>query len=72
MKAITIQVENQVSQLFETADETKKQELSYLVSLFLEDEWRDLSLIEVMRKIGRNAKERGLTPEILEELLKDD
>lgn len=72
MEQITITVDDRIQEAFEAADEQKKRELSYLISAFLGDDWRDLNLIEVMEKIGRNAQKRGLTPEILEELLADE
>jgi hypothetical protein len=44
MQQITITVEDQIQKAFEAADEQKKRELSYLVSAFLGDDWRELNL----------------------------
>ncbi|MDJ0578656.1 hypothetical protein [Crocosphaera sp.] len=72
MQSITINVEDSTRQAYDKADEQTKQEVSYLVAAFLDDKWQNLSLIEIMEKIGKNAQARGLTPDILEELLEDE
>ncbi|NEP11252.1 MAG: hypothetical protein F6K14_13785 [Symploca sp. SIO2C1] len=72
MQQIVIDVEDNIQAAFVAADARKKQELSILISLFLKSDWQNKNLIEVMETIADNAEKRGLTPEILEELLADD
>lgn len=72
MQQIAIDVEDKVQAAFMAADAQKKRELSNLVALFLSSDWDNKNLIEVMETIADNAERRGLTPEILEELLADE
>lgn len=72
MEQIIIDVDESTQAAFVAADEQKKRELSYLVSIFLGSAWEKKSLIEVMEEIADNAEKRGLTPEILEDLLADE
>jgi hypothetical protein len=72
MQQILIDVEDEIQKAFILADEQKKQELSHLVSVFLSSSWQNKNLIEIMEQISDNAEKRGLTPEILAELLADE
>ncbi len=72
MEQITIEVDKNIQEAFMAADTKQKQELSYLISAYLSSYWEQKNLIEVMETISDNAEKRGLTPEILEELLEDD
>lgn len=72
MEQITIEVDKNIQEAFMAADTKHKQELSYLISAYLSSYWEQKNLIEVMETISDNAEKRGLTPEILEELLEDD
>lgn len=69
MKQITIEVDDNIQSAFINADETKKQELKNLVTIFLQKDWANKNLIEVMEEIANNAQKTGLTPEILAYLL---
>ncbi|EDX73102.1 hypothetical protein MC7420_4349 [Coleofasciculus chthonoplastes PCC 7420] len=42
------------------------------MSLFFKEDWAKKNVVEVMREIGSHAPERGLTPEILDEILQDE
>lgn len=73
---ITIQlpIDDEVVALYESAPEEYRQKIGILVSLWLKD-WRDSSpdkLLDLMREIGENAQARGLTPDILADILADD
>ncbi|MCX5961587.1 MAG: hypothetical protein NT070_00135 [Cyanobacteria bacterium] len=72
MQQIVIDVEDKIQSAFLAADAQKKKELSNLVALFLGLDWDNKNLIEVMETISDNAERRGLTPEILKELLTDE
>jgi hypothetical protein len=69
MGQISIEVEDKIQAAFMAADTQTKKELSNLVSVFLGSDWKNKNLIEVMETIADNAEKRGLTPEILEEIL---
>ncbi|BAQ60911.1 hypothetical protein GM3708_1317 [Geminocystis sp. NIES-3708] len=72
MQQITIEVDDNVKKAFQLASPQQKQELSYLIGAYLGSSWEEKNLIEVMEIISDNAEKRGLTPEILAELLADE
>lgn len=69
---ITIALDPQTARAYESAAPEDKQKMQALLSLWL----RDLaaaqvpSLQQTLDEAGRKAKARGLTPEILDSLLK--
>lgn len=69
---ITIPLDPQTARAYESASPQEKRKMQALLSLRL----RELasgeypSLQEVLDEVGRKAKDRGLTPEILDSLLK--
>jgi hypothetical protein len=71
---IPLEVDADTAQAFSAASAEDRRKLQLLLRLRL----RELtarsarSLKEVMDEIGRNAETRGLTPEILEALLRDE
>jgi hypothetical protein len=71
---IPLEVDADTAQAFSTASAEDRRKLQLLLRLRL----RELTarparpLKEVMDEIGRNAESRGLTPEILEALLRDE
>lgn len=72
-KLITIRVNAEIARIFEAASEEQRRKFEALVSLKLSDATRNTrSLEEVMSEISRNARSRGLTPEILESILNDE
>ncbi|BAQ66965.1 hypothetical protein [Geminocystis sp. NIES-3709] len=72
MQQITIEVDDNIKKAFQLASPQQKQELSYLIGAYLGSSWEQKNLIEVMEMISDNAEKRGLTPEILAELLADE
>ena len=67
---ITIRVDPEAANVYRSASEEERRKLDVLLSLKLLDAGRSqASLPELMQEISRRAQERGLTPEILEELL---
>jgi predicted DsbA family dithiol-disulfide isomerase len=72
MQQIMIEVDENIEKAFKLASQQQKQELSCLVTAYLGSFWEQKNLIEVMEVISDNAEKRGLTPEILAELLADD
>jgi len=74
MTIIELPVDEAVVQIYESAPEEYRQKIGLMVSVWL----RELQgssperLLALMRQIGDNAQSRGLTPDILDELLADD
>lgn len=72
--SVQLPIDDELVAIYESAPEEYRQKIGLLVSLWLK-EWRDSSpdkLLELMREIGENAQARGLTPEILADILADD
>jgi hypothetical protein len=71
---ITLEVDPDTAQAFAAASPEDRRKLQLLLRLRL----RELTarparpLMDVMDEIGRYAEEQGLTPEILESLLRDE
>ncbi len=71
-ETITIQVSSQVAKAFRSASETERRKMELLLNLRLLEVTRTRKpLEEVMRETSRSARERGITEEILNELLED-
>jgi hypothetical protein len=72
-ETITIAVDPRAAQAFHALSDAEQRKLGILLSLrVLEVTETNETLEELMRRISRNARARGLTPEMLEELLHDD
>jgi hypothetical protein len=70
---ITINVAPDVAQAYREATDEDRRKLDVLLSLRLSDALRSSrSLQDLMREISRNARSRGMTPEILESILNGD
>ncbi|WP_330203389.1 hypothetical protein [Cyanobacterium sp. Dongsha4] len=70
---ITIQVTPQVAKAYQLATEKEKQRLSAIASLFFDEEAKeDIDFLgRIMDEISDRAVARGLTPEILADILND-
>ncbi len=70
---ITIPVGERVEQAWNAADEGERQKVQVLIGLWLDELFskEPPSLEKLMDEVGRKAKARGLTPEILESILRD-
>ncbi len=69
---ITISVEPDIARAYREASEDDRRKFDLLLSLRLRDALSsEGTLQDLMRQIGRNARVRGLTPEILESILND-
>ena len=72
MQTINIQVTPEAAKAFRNASASERKKLELLLNLRLLEVSRSRKpLEEVMREISRSAQARGLTPEILDELLKN-
>ena len=69
---ITIAVDRALADAYRAASDQDRRKLGLLLNLRLRDVTRTGgSLHDVMAEIMRNARARGLTPELLDELLSD-
>lgn len=69
-KAITINVNAQAARAYESSPVEKRRKLDAFLSLKLSEFTQEARpLEEVMSDASRRAQERGLTPEILKEIL---
>ena len=71
---ITIEVDEGVARAFAQASPIEKKKLQLLLSLRLQEltDSSGKTLRSVMDEISERAESRGLTPEILETLLRDE
>lgn len=70
---ITIRVDPDAATAYLAASDEDRRKLDLLLSLRLQDATQPGESLEVvMREIGRRAQQRGLTPEILESILRDE
>ena len=69
---ITIRVDPEAARVYKTASEEERQRLDALLSQRLREAIRGGDDLEqYMRDVSRRAQARGLTPEILRELLNE-
>ena len=71
-RTITIPLDSQTARAYDAARAEDRQKIQALLSLWLRELTADErpSLQQVLDKAGRKAQARGLTPEILDSLLK--
>jgi len=69
---ITIPVDPQTAQVYNSAAPEERRRIQALLSLWLRElaTGDSSSLQQVLDEVGRKAKARGLTPEMLDSLLK--
>lgn len=72
MASITIQVDEDIKIAFEEANPEIQKQLSSVVKLFFRENLLQKSLTEVMAEISDRAQQRGLTLEILQDILADN
>lgn len=74
---ITIKVPADVAEIYRNANEQEKHQIETRIAFLLKSQLLSRQpainkLRETMGEIGQKAVEKGLTPEILEDILKDD
>ncbi|MGQ9872782.1 hypothetical protein [Leptodesmis sp.] len=71
-REIKIRVNAEAARIFETVSEEQQRKMEALLSLKLSDMTQQKrSLKDIMSNISQKAKERGLTPEILNSILNE-
>jgi len=70
--SITIPLDPQTARAYDSAAPEEKRKIQALLSLWVRElaAGEYASLQQVLDEVGRRAKERGLTPELLDSLLK--
>lgn len=68
MKTITLEASDELADRFAKLSEEDKRGLSEMVRLLIEDK---RTLRQVMDDISEYAQKQGITPELLEQLLKE-
>jgi hypothetical protein len=72
-KTITIEVPDEIANAYEKATAEDRKKIDLLLRLRVRDVLQrpKRTLLEVMDEMGREAAERGLTPEILDDILNE-
>ena len=68
---ITITVDAAAAKTYRSATPTERRSLDMLLTASLHNAKDPRSLGQIMQEIGEEAERRGMTPDILSELLKD-
>jgi len=72
MVIVNIPLDKETARIYEKAPQADKKKMQILLSLWLREfDKPSVSLEELMDDISRKARQRGLTPEILESILND-
>ncbi|QSV54291.1 MAG: hypothetical protein HEP80_10800 [Dolichospermum sp. UKL201] len=71
METIAIQVDTEVAKAYQKAEPQKQQKIQSIVNDFLKSIIQDKSLDDIIQEIQEQAKDRGLTQEILDEILQN-
>jgi hypothetical protein len=71
---IILPIDEETAEAYNAASNEEKEKVQLLFRTLLREVTLNstVSLKQVMDEIGRNAEARGLTPDILEDILKDD
>jgi hypothetical protein len=72
MTAISIQVDPDVAQAYNSFPAQRQQQIQLIFNLFLKRSLEEEKLENIVADIRQEAQANGLTPEILENLLADD
>ena len=71
--SLTIPVDAKTADAFARLSVQEKEKLTFLLILQIKNSLNsDISLLDIMDEISREAEEKGLTPAILESLLDDE
>jgi hypothetical protein len=71
MEPITIQVDADVAKAYREADPTERQKIQTLVNNWLKQTMKRRSLDDIISEMQNQAAVKGLTQDILDEILKD-
>jgi len=73
-EVITLEVDAEAARAFKAAPAEEREKLQLLLGIWLKEYARAdaAALKELMNEISRKAQDRGLTPEALESILKEE
>lgn len=73
-EAITLEVDSEAAQAFKSASVEEREKVQIMLGIWLKNfvNFSTVSLRETMDEISSKAKARGLTPEILDSILKEE
>ncbi|MGB5595409.1 MAG: hypothetical protein WBM62_15415 [Crocosphaera sp.] len=72
MENITIQVDSDIAQAYRNANPEQQKNAILMCNLILKEVLKNKSFEDIVQQIRQEAKEKGLTAEVLEQLLKDE
>ncbi|WP_414553421.1 hypothetical protein [Anabaena sp. CCY 0017] len=71
METIAIQVDAEIAKAYQEAEPQKQQKIQTIVNDLLKLIIQDKSLDDIIQEMQEQAKDRGLTQEILDEILQN-
>ena len=73
-EVITLEIDSVAVEAYKSASPEERQKLKVLLGLWLKEYAKAdaFSLEEILDDLGRKARSRGLTPEILESILEEE
>ncbi|NTW19544.1 MAG: hypothetical protein HGA42_08035 [Nostocales cyanobacterium W4_Combined_metabat2_030] len=72
MENITIQVEPEIAKAYREAEPEKQQKIQIFLNIMLQKAVSQKPLLDIMEEASQQAIANGMTPEILESILKDE
>ena len=72
MENITIQVEPEIAKAYREAEPEKQQKIQIFINIMLQKAVSQKPLVDIMEEASQQAIAKGMTPEILESILKDE
>ncbi|MBS3027371.1 MAG: hypothetical protein HCA25_09820 [Dolichospermum sp. DET50] len=72
MENITIQVDPEIAKAYREAEPEKQQKIQIFLNIMLQKAVSQKPLLDIMEEASQQAVANGMTPEILESILKDE
>jgi len=72
MENITIQVEPEIAKAYREAEPEKQQKIQIFLNIMLQKAVSKKPLLDIRKEVSQQAIANGITPEILESILKDE
>ncbi|MFM6781215.1 MAG: hypothetical protein ACKPKU_08865, partial [Dolichospermum sp.] len=72
MENITIQVDPEIAKAYREAEPQKQQKIQIFLNIMLQKAVSQKPLLDIMEEASQQAIANGMTPEILESILKDE
>ncbi|OBQ41534.1 MAG: hypothetical protein AN484_20715 [Aphanizomenon flos-aquae WA102] len=72
MENITIQVDPEIAKAYREAEPEKQQKIQIFLNIMLQKAVSQKPLLDIMEEASQQAIAKGMTPEILQSILKDE